>query len=454
VAGSFGIWLAAWAGAALLVVGAYWRQRSCGLIAAYIGALALYYWIAAILYVLPWYHPVNDPGMVKLGLEESTYAVIAFAIGALFVSRVVVRHRSLEEAIAVPSPDQPAVTLRLALMYGSIGIVSYVAVNTVLHNVPTFTAFAAVGSQLVVVGACVGCWQAWRQGRRRQLAFWLPIAAVLPMVTIIVQGFLGFGAIAALIIVAFLLHQSRPGWRPVIIGLLVSYLALSLFATYFGSRSAIREVVWSGSGYAARITEVRSVFESFHWFSLTNHEDLAFIDGRLNQDAFVGASVELLSGTNSYAHGQTIQQAVEALVPRILWPSKPAVAGSGDLVAIYTGLRFPAGTAEGIGTVMELYINFGTVGVVIGFLILGVLLGIMDERATRHLRNSDVPRFALWFLVGISFLDVVGGSLVELTTSAGASLILALVINRLLPRSSPMPELVPSALDRVRGEER
>lgn len=515
--GGFGIWLAVWTAAAVVIVAVFWRRGSCGLVAAYVGCLALYYLVGGLLYVLPWYQPVNDPAVIKRGLEESTYAIVAFAVASLLV-QVVRSKRStdfdggtgdsgsvtpddrsiaplnqhdagvavVDTGTAAPPTNEYALahaisgakaparrdpylgadarqagtevaaevnddtrargrhnyqrTLPLALLYLSIGVVSYLALNTIIHETPTVTAFAAVGSQLVVVGICVGCWRAWELRRRGELAIWLVLAAVLPMATIVVQGFLGFGAIAALIIVAFLLHLSRPSWRPIVVGLLVAYLALSLFATYFGSRSQIRQVVWSGSGYVARITEVKGVFSNFKWFDPTNEQDLAFIDGRLNQNEFLGSSVTLLTQNGNYAHGETIIQAVEGLVPRALWPSKPEIAGSGDLVYKYAGVFVPQGTAFGVGTILELYLNFGTPGVVVGFLLLGLLLAVFDAKATEHLRNGDIPRFALFFLVAISFLNVVGGSLFELTSSAAASLILGLVINRFLPIGSQAEE--------------
>jgi len=44
--------------------------------------------------------------------------------------------------------------------------------------------------------------------------------------------------------------------------------------------------------------------------------------------------------------------------------------------------------------------------------------------------EDDWQNFALWYLIGISFLQV-GGSLVEVTGSAGASVVVALLLNKL-----------------------
>jgi hypothetical protein len=76
-------------------------------------------------------------------------------------------------------------------------------------------------------------------------------------------------------------------------------------------------------------------------------------------------------------------------------------------------------------------LNFGTPGVVIGFMIMGVLVTSFDWQAAERLARNDLHGFVLWFLPGIALLQV-GGQLVEITASAAASLVVALLVNRLL----------------------
>jgi hypothetical protein len=100
------------------------------------------------------------------------------------------------------------------------------------------------------------------------------------------------------------------------------------------------------------------------------------------------------------------------MLPRVLWPEKPVFAGSGDLVSRYTGRRFAEGTSVGVGQVLESYINFGTVGVVLGFLLLGAILTNVHVIARRRLLAGDQQSFVLWFVVGTAMLRP-GGSLLR-----------------------------------------
>ncbi|MBV9132878.1 MAG: hypothetical protein JO318_09270, partial [Chloroflexi bacterium] len=78
-------------------------------------------------------------------------------------------------------------------------------------------------------------------------------------------------------------------------------------------------------------------------------------------------------------------------------------------------------------------ISFGTIGVVVGFIFIGIVVGLIDFTAARRLWSGDVRGFLLWFLPGLSFLQV-GGSIVELTSSVGAAILAAHLVNRLLAR--------------------
>jgi len=182
-----------------------------------------------------------------------------------------------------------------------------------------------------------------------------------------------------------------------------------------------------------RVERVLETVSTIDGFDLHSQKHLRTIDARLNQNLLVGAAVDKLSQSGEYARGETFLAALLAFVPRALWPNKPVLAGSSDLASRFTGFRFAKGTSVGIGQVMEFYANFGTWGVWIGFLLMGIVVTLFDSFAREDLLRGDWQGYSFWIMIGLSFL-LVGGVLVEATASAGAAFITMTVINRLLER--------------------
>jgi hypothetical protein len=211
------------------------------------------------------------------------------------------------------------------------------------------------------------------------------------------------------------------------------YLGLTVFTSYMRDRSEIRASVWGGESLSSRIDTLGETASTFEWFDPTNVDQLKRLDSRLNQSLLVGQAVSYIAESGEYAHGETLWDSLLALIPRALWPDKTITAGSGNVVSQYTGVQYAAGTSVGIGHVMEFYINFGTWGVIIGFALMGILITILDVSAAQRLANGDLHGFVLWYLPGISLLQV-GGSMIEVTTSAVASLFVAMLANKYLDR--------------------
>ena len=421
--------LVLWVLALGLIVWRYWRRPTpgVGLTLAYSFQMWLLYWFGALLYVLPW-SDLPSKNLGEVGFAQSTYAILAFATGMLVGGRVLSQHSAAAHNKMLFPPD-PA----LPRSYLIAGAVSYVVSGTVLGHLPGLNAVLAVGQQLVVVGCCLGCWKAWQTRRLHQLIAWLIVAALMPAITVVTRGFLNFGTMALALVLVFIAHFVRPRVPLILCYLLIGYLGLSFYTAYMRDRGEIRAEVWAGKPLVDRVDRFAETVQTVEWFNPTNQEHLGSVDGRLNQNALVGAAVFHLSRSGDFANGETIWQAILGFIPRAIWPNKPVSGGSGNLVSRFTGLQFAEGTSVGIGPVMEFYVNFGTWGVVIGFLFLGGTLSILDYLARDCLIRGDWERFALRFLLGAAFLQV-GGSLVEVSTSAMGALIAATMVNGVLRR--------------------
>jgi hypothetical protein len=455
------VWMIA-AGAVFL-----WRLKrnsvGAGLSLAYLVNLWLLHWVASTLYALPGYSFYLYEDVVA-GLEQSAYAVAAFGVGYLIFSNILARApknagslagKNLTDATKSPGESTQVGSLRVISMqqprrnqshtayisdarltniYIVIGLGCYLLSVTGLAALPTVTALVTGATNLAVVGLMLKSWRAWQRGDKKSFRLWVALASAYPLLTIITQGFIGFGIFNTILVFTFVAGFYRPRWKLVVIGLAAGYLGLSMYVTYMRDRNDIRDTVWGGESYGSRLDQLKETFGKAEFFSINEDEHLQRIDLRLNQNSLVGASVHYLgSGRVAYAKGDTLWQALIAFVPRVIWPGKPVRAGSGDLVSKYTGYYFAEGTSVGVGSVMEFYINFGQAGVIIGFLAIGFILALIDTRAEECLAKNDWIHFTIWYLPGAAMMQV-GGSLVEVTASAGASLAVSMMVKYFILR--------------------
>src|SRR5947199_152201 len=128
-----------------------------------------------------------------------------------------------------PCPEQR----RLPMIYGLIGIACFGLLVPALKSLPSIFAVSVSGISLTVVGACLACWGAHLKRSYIKLAALLAAICVLPFVTIITVGFVGYGSLTALLVFTFVATFYRPRWQAVVGLFLLFFLGLSLFVTYF-----------------------------------------------------------------------------------------------------------------------------------------------------------------------------------------------------------------------------
>ena len=277
---------------------------------------------------------------------------------------------------------------------------------------------------------------------------WLGFTLVFPLISTLAQGMMGAGVSAVVLAYSFVMSFYRPRWRMAVVGLVLSYLGLAVYNSYMRDRNDIRRVVWGGASAADRVQSVLRTLGSLEPVDVHNDRLLYRVDERLNQNVFLGLAVHYMAETGKSARGETLRDAILAVIPRALWVNKPIRAGSGDIVSEYTGITFAEGTSIGVGQVLEFYINFGTLGVAIGFLALGTIITLIDWRAGHCLATGRWRAFVFWFLLGMPLL-VVGGAFAEVTGTMAGSIVVVWLVNRLLlPAKSrqSMPVLQRGAL--------
>jgi hypothetical protein len=423
-----GLLLVVWMAVAIGTVYAQWRRKEAGigLVLAYLLNFWLIHWTGAALYILPW-ESLYELRIVEAGFQQATYAVIGFGVGSIIFAPLCWRVFKFAKPAAITQQPNP----RLAQMYIVVGLMCFTILFRLTFTLPTINALVSSGWNLLIAGLGLSCWQAWQEQKSRVFLGWFMAGFCIPLFTTVSRGFAGYGTTATLAFLAFVGTFYRPRWwKLALVGFLAGYLGLSFYVTYMRDRQDIRMTVWGGQTLSNRLTQLYVTLSNFEWFDPSNDSHLQRIDMRMNQNSLVGAAVSYLdAGEQDFAHGDTLWEALMALVPRVLWPDKPIVAGSGDLVTAYTGIPFAEGTSVGIGQVMEFYVNFGTLGVVVGFLVLGMIMTIVDWSAYQHLKQGDWEKFVFWYLPGLNLLQV-GGSLVEMTSSAAAAAVLSILLHR------------------------
>jgi hypothetical protein len=404
------------------------RERNSGIALIYAVSLALIHFVAAFVFFFNPRQLVNNKWMFY-GFREATYGIVFFAIGNLLLAPFFLNMFNLpvaqEDGASITIPEYQRNFIR---KFFYIGVISFFILPFFIFDIPTARALLSSAQQLLVVGVCLICWIAWKENNRRQLRRWLIFAFSFPVLTVLMHGFLGFGTTMTMIILFFIVRFFKIKLRIVIISLILAYLGLSVYLSYMRDRGVIRGAVWGGGSFSERIEAAKNVVLEPEWFNLFSLEHLELIDSRLNQNVLVGAAVEHLALERvAFGQGKTITDSIFALVPRIIWKDKPYVAGGSGTVSEYTGLSFAEQTSVGVGQVMEFYINFGRLGVIIGFLILGIFIAFIGGRAAYYLSKGEIYKFVIWFLPGLAIISG-GGSFAEITASAGANIVIARLV--------------------------
>ena len=189
---------------------------------------------------------------------------------------------------------------------------------------------------LLILGLWFWLYSAATAKNSRQILLVFAMLPLLPLATLVTGGFIGYGTVWVLSIVAFYFAIARRRVWFYLAAPPVIFLGLSLFVTYAQQREEIRDVIWyQNAGIMRRLDQVSKLVTDFQLLDLSNAQHLYALDLRLNQNYLVGAGVmRHREGEAELRYGTTV--ALWALIPRAIWPDKPAVGGGARFgLAIY-----------------------------------------------------------------------------------------------------------------------
>jgi len=390
------------------------------------GALTLAYFLVLSLGHIPGALAYLDQGFsvysreaTKAGLDMTLIGMTAFFVGA--VAARILRTANVKAYQQAASADFFS---RISWRMLTIGTIGYFVILPVAALVPSFSAIASVTGLLIMLGF----WLRFYAADSRQTLSTLAMVPLFPLSTLVTRGFLGFGTVWAITMVAFCFVIARRRIWFYLASPVVIFLGLSLFVTYFQQRQYIRDVVWDeNTTTMERLDKVTKLVTDFQFLDLSNEWHLFALDQRLNQNYLVGAGImRHRADVVKLLYGATLP--VWAFIPRAIWPDKPTVGGGGDLVTEFTGINFAGGTSVGVGQVLEFYMNFGMWGVVAGFAVLGFIFMRLDQHIMRALAMRNIHHLVRCSLPGLALLSPMGNLKETLVAVAAAAIVSRLLI--------------------------
>jgi len=410
-----------------------------------VGALTLAYFLILSLSHVPGVLAYLDPDTfqaqeesTKVGFDATLIGMAAFLVGAI-AARIWPRRTTRVKAQQFSLSADIFRQLGRRLLI--IGTVSYFVILPVSALVPSLTAVMSVMGTLLILGIFLQIYAAVNAKDSRKILLILGGLPLLPLSTLTTGGFIGFGTVWALSITSFLFVIARRRIWFYLAGPPIIFLGLSLFVTYFQTRDEIRGVVWNeGASIVQRLDKIAKLFTDFQFLDLSNNAHRDALDRRLNQNWVVGIGImQHRENAVGLLYGATVP--IWALIPRAIWPDKPAVGGGQDWVTEFTGIRFGEGISVGVGQVLEFYMNFGMPGILAGFAVLGFILMRLDQRIMCALATRNISQVIRWAMPGLALLSPLGNLVEILVAFVSAMVVSQLLVYSTLLGSPPARKL-------------
>ncbi len=407
--------LVVWVTLVVLVVRRTLERGSVGLPAALVLTMSFLYG-GCFVYAVPgythlrpdghWY--LNSYGFTEEMVVKATFAsllgLLGFAIGCGALRRV--HQRVKKSYIYAPTVvvNVKSILIALGSLAAASFLLNYLRVSFLLSD-----ALLEVGRNLAVIFVTMGAFLSKRTGFNKSISPWVIVAMLIPAYYILLFGFVSYGFLFGTTILAFWMAQlsgKQSAINPLgktVLGFVLVYLLLTAFVGWFSYRDEIRLAVWDGSGSLTDVL-IRALSQT-ELFSPWNFASLDVINIRLNLNLFIGKMIthhEIFPQLSQ--NGSTLAILPLVLLPRFLWPDKP-VRGGSDFMSEHTGIILSDSATFGTGTVFEFFINFGYLGVFIGFVVFGLLISRLDRAAAAHLLRGDFMAFARLYVVGIVAID-------------------------------------------------
>jgi hypothetical protein len=228
----------------------------------------------------------------------------------------------------------------------------------------------------------------WQLFERRlpslQRASLLVVALPLELVSRITSGSLAQPMQLGLLIafVYWLVRQKLPWMTIFVAGLILLEL--------HNVKHKYRDLYWYGAGSSdSEVTRLETFFRLAFEKSADSEPSEGGLLGnsltvRASQLGFLTHVMEQTPVIVPYWKGETYKILLSKFIPRLFWPDKPTETMGQEFSSRY-GMRdiHDETTSFNVPWIVEMYANFGTVGVIVGMAFVGILFAFLDRKFNR-----------------------------------------------------------------------
>jgi hypothetical protein len=259
-----------------------------------------------------------------------------------------------------------------------IGLVS-LPMHFMLYSIPTVRAVWSQLNWLVDTGLVMLCLYAAYARRLHALGPVLAVLLVKGLVFSAITGHAGWIFLNGTFLACVAFLSARFSFSHAASLVVAGVIALFPVQMWLKGRGQLRSAIRQGAPLEERIGIAVRIF-SGDQSPRTSKQDLVSVyRGRGDYSDLLAAALAHTPAVEPYAMGETYWHALTALVPRLFWPTKPFTAGGNEFVSRYTGITFDRNTSIATNYLFELYVNFGTTGVIAGMFLFGLALAWMES---------------------------------------------------------------------------
>jgi len=338
------------------------------------GYYAVFFAISVFFFPTP--RPLPKYGVQISGLSVEGMILALIGIG-LMIGSYFLAEKLLTKKLPPFHLPQHYAANRLRILLWLL-IAGYLAWHVIpgVKEIPSIGQFIQPTGPLAIAMMIV----LWRKGELPKIDAILCLLVVLPI--ILAQAFLSGLLTSAVLLCAFLaIILFYTGFRNFwLYGLVPALFVIAIYPGVAGYRAH----TWGEQSKHFGVMERATIFyeKTQEAWTRKKHFEITVLEPlihRLSGHVLLSKVVERTPSTVPYWNGKTYKPVLTNLVPRVIWPEKPR-EDLGQKFAHRYQMIAPENTTTSINVpwIVEMYANFGRIGIILGMMLAGGFLALLS----------------------------------------------------------------------------